>query len=177
MRFTDLTGKKFGRLTVIKRSFPNNKYNHSRWLCRCDCGRTKVVMGSSLIQGNTKSCGCLRIGKSRLPKGLASLRQTFRKYKQTAKMRSHSFKLTEEQFHELTQKDCYYCGAKPSNIGKDAHNIEDYTYNGLDRVDNTKGYTIENVVPCCIHCNRAKNDFTLQGFKDWIKRVHKKVIE
>lgn len=59
-KFIDLTGKKFGRLTVIKKS--KNKYKDKQimWICRCDCGEKIEVIGNSLVRGNTKSCGCLR---------------------------------------------------------------------------------------------------------------------
>lgn len=59
----DLTGMKFGRLTVIKRAenyvSPKGDTN-TRWLCLCDCGKYVVVSQSRLMSGNTKSCGCLR---------------------------------------------------------------------------------------------------------------------
>lgn len=58
----DLVGKKFGRLTVIKFD-SKDKRGKLKWLCRCDCGKEKVVLGSRLKDGNTKSCGCLRIEK------------------------------------------------------------------------------------------------------------------
>lgn len=56
--FIDLTGKRFGRLVVIKR-VENGNRRSLRWLCRCDCGKETVVFGDSLKQGKTKSCGCL----------------------------------------------------------------------------------------------------------------------
>ena len=55
--FIDLTGKRFGRLTVQKRV--ENRGTSPQWLCNCDCGNTKVVLGSLLRNGHTKSCGCL----------------------------------------------------------------------------------------------------------------------
>jgi len=63
----DLTGNKFGRLMVIDRSYPNQGIN-LMWLCKCDCGVKKVVRGSHLKDGHTKSCGCLRneLSKKRL---------------------------------------------------------------------------------------------------------------
>lgn len=177
-KLIDLTGKKFGKLTVIKRSFPNNKYNNSRWLCRCDCGKEKITFRSYLIQGHTKSCGCLRSGRGRLPKGIASLRERFRQYKQAAKMRGYIFDLTEKQFAKLTQQNCHYCGAKPNNKQKTRTNYHEvYIYNGLDRVDNTKGYTIDNVVSCCKICNNKKGAMTLREFKNWIEKVYKKFEE
>ena len=58
MKFNDLTGMKFGRLTVMKK-MPNNGNNKVVWLCKCDCGNETVVIGSRLYTGKTKSCGCL----------------------------------------------------------------------------------------------------------------------
>lgn len=57
MKLNDLTGKRFGRWTVIKRS--ENKAR-TRWLCRCDCGTLKSVQGSGLVTGASTSCGCFR---------------------------------------------------------------------------------------------------------------------
>lgn len=57
-----LTGMKFGKLTVIKR-VENDKHGKTRWLCKCDCGNQKVINGSSLTRGLTVSCGCNRIQK------------------------------------------------------------------------------------------------------------------
>lgn len=58
-KFEDLTGKKFGRLLVLKR-VKNDEGNHSRWLCQCSCGNTIITRGCRLKEGSTKSCGCLR---------------------------------------------------------------------------------------------------------------------
>jgi hypothetical protein len=58
--FVDLTGRKFGRLTVIEQA-PNKGRGKTTWLCRCDCGQEVAVLANSLISGNTRSCGCLAI--------------------------------------------------------------------------------------------------------------------
>ena len=59
----DLTGKKFGRLTVIRRDFtkPSRK---AMWLCVCDCGKELIVGGDHLRSGHSKSCGCLQKEKA-----------------------------------------------------------------------------------------------------------------
>lgn len=65
LNFNDLKGKKYGRLLAI--SF--NKLNHSgnsMWLCKCDCKNEKIVCGSKLLNGHTKSCGCLRSSRNGL---------------------------------------------------------------------------------------------------------------
>jgi hypothetical protein len=59
-RVKDLTGQKFGRLTVV--SFAYIKNNKSFWNCVCKCGNEKIINSGSLTRGLTKSCGCLRIG-------------------------------------------------------------------------------------------------------------------
>jgi len=58
-RFIDLTGQKFGRLTVLER-VNNCKYYKPHWLCRCDCNNKIIACGSEIKRGNIKSCGCLR---------------------------------------------------------------------------------------------------------------------
>ena len=58
-KFIDLTGKKFGRLTVVKRE-GTDKNKQILWLCKCDCGNYKVVRRGHLKKGGIKSCGCLR---------------------------------------------------------------------------------------------------------------------
>lgn len=56
MKFIDLTGQKYGRLTVIARA--ENKGKQTMWLCRCECGKEKVVNGYYLKGGQIQSCGC-----------------------------------------------------------------------------------------------------------------------
>lgn len=60
VKLIDMTGQKFGRLLVMKRSglLPNGSTSLKAWLCKCDCGDMVVVRGSCLRSGNTKSCGC-----------------------------------------------------------------------------------------------------------------------
>ena len=61
-RVKDLTGMKFGRLTVIKEC-GRDKYGQALWLCRCECGNKVVVRGGNLRRGNTTSCGCYKSDK------------------------------------------------------------------------------------------------------------------
>ena len=59
MTFTDLSGRKFERLYVVRKSF-TNKHRKVVWECLCDCGKTAYVATRELKSGNTKSCGCLK---------------------------------------------------------------------------------------------------------------------
>lgn len=68
--FKDITGQRFGRLVAIK---PRDKTKNGtwRWLCRCDCGNETVVVGISLTQVMSRSCGCLNRERNRLKHGLS----------------------------------------------------------------------------------------------------------
>ena len=57
-KFNNLTGQKFGRLTVVERA--ENRYRQTIWRCLCDCGKTVEVQGKHLKDGYTTSCGCYR---------------------------------------------------------------------------------------------------------------------
>jgi len=57
----EMAGKRFGRLIVLRDSKKRDKYKNIIWLCRCDCGNSKLAVASHLRSGNTKSCGCLNI--------------------------------------------------------------------------------------------------------------------
>lgn len=59
-RFTDLTGKRFGRLTAIRRIEKKTSSGY-KWECMCDCGRSSAVSVAALLGGRTLSCGCLQV--------------------------------------------------------------------------------------------------------------------
>ena len=58
VRIRDLTGQRFGRLTVVE--VDQSKSRNLKWICTCDCGTTTTARACNLISGNTRSCGCLR---------------------------------------------------------------------------------------------------------------------
>lgn len=62
MKYKDLTGKTFGRLTVLELA-PERKQNKVTWLCQCSCGKLTSVVGNSLSTGNTTSCGCAKLDR------------------------------------------------------------------------------------------------------------------
>lgn len=65
----DLTGNRYGKLTVLCRegSWRDREglYSTPMWRCRCDCGRETVVIGQNLKQGKTQSCGCIKRGRKK----------------------------------------------------------------------------------------------------------------
>lgn len=175
----NLLNKTFGDLKVIE--FLGSKTKFGRmirfWKCLCICGKEKEVPSVQLKAGKTKSCGCMllkyRSLNARKPEGYCALTQLICAYKCDARKRKLEFKLNRKEFLELTQKNCYYCNIIPSQIRGKKLISGIFIYNGIDRVDNNKGYVIENCVPCCEQCNRAKLDYTQEQFIEWIKRVYK----
>lgn len=57
---TDITGKKFGKLTVTAFAFSRPRNRESMWNCSCDCGGNKLAWAKLLVNGTTKSCGCIK---------------------------------------------------------------------------------------------------------------------
>lgn len=170
MRVIDLTGRKFGKLTVLKRSKSNN--HGARWLCSCDCGKETIKDSWALQVGESKSCGCSRYDWKRQPFGVASARAILRGYQRRAKRSNRSWRLSDKQFYFLTAQDCAYCGRKPVTKNDHGRYNGAKPYNGIDRLNNKIGYVFKNCVPCCASCNYAKGRLSFDYFLDVIKRVY-----
>jgi catalase (peroxidase I) len=81
--------------------------------------------------------------------------------------------LTENQFITLASLPCHWCQAPPSNTRYHRNNKSvSFTYNGLDRIDNTKGHDFDNVRPCCWDCNNFRSNRTVQRFEEKIIRIY-----
>lgn len=164
----DLRSKRFGRLTVEDNPPDRSRKGYPKWLCKCDCGNERWVYSLYLNNGHTQSCGCLGKESRMKPPGEAGFNYVLRFYRRNAKARCLSWELTNEQVRELTTMDCFYCGKQPSTVSdKGISQNGQYTYNGIDRLDNTVGYVYKNCVPCCQDCNRIKKDFSI----DWMKKI------
>lgn len=182
----DLIGKKFGKLLVLERHYKNSKANKTRFKCNCDCGNTIVVVGSSLVNGHATSCGCYRNANNKVnklsPPGQVSYLIKYGSCKKAAFSRDLGFSLTKEQHKDLILQNCYYCGDPPikynpyitlNKVGRKYPILQEtidrawIVANGIDRVNNAIGYTIENCVPCCHPCNEAKSD---RSAEEYLKR-------
>jgi len=167
---------KYGRLTVLNRA--GTKDGKALWFCRCECGNFVIVSGGCLRKGNTRSCGCLqketRSQIGRLPKGEASFNQALRRLKHSAERRNLEWILSKEEVKNLITEPCYYCGAKP-RIHNDSNHKScngNFPYTGIDRIDSSKGYTLENVVSCCSDCNYMKHTLSTDEFKKHIIKIY-----
>ena len=181
-----LVGQRFERLVVQRRvgRLPGRPLGKVFWECRCNCGQVRTICTQSLTNGHSRSCGCLKIEiftqKSRLANtGEAGLRKLLDAYRRDAKRRGYQFMLSARAFKTLVQKPCYYCGAPPMHCRKPTvRQTSPQTVafgtiftNGVDRVDNARGYEPDNVVPCCGVCNRAKGVRGIEEFLAWARRI------
>lgn len=170
-KYKIVEGDIFNRLTVIK-YLHHNVQRKSIWLFKCTCGKESILQMDNVINGHTKSCGCFIDTKNRSSKE-APLNKIYGQYRNRAVKLKKDFKLDKEQFKEITSKDCHYCGDKPYQLSYNKNKSFCYTYNGIDRIDNTKGYIIDNILPCCGNCNLMKKDMTYEEFLNYIKKIYK----
>ena len=172
----DLLGQVFGRLTVIAPGSIKVGRTARGHLCRCACGKEKVITRTSLFSGNANSCGCLHkdmLSERSIKRGenisVMGPRMVYSRYKANARGRKHTFTLTLEEFTSIIQSPCAYCGMESSIIHK--RKTTSYPHNGVDRIDSSRGYELDNCAPCCFTCNFAKNSMPLGEFRKWITRL------
>ena len=170
-------GKKYGKLTVVEKTEKRSKSGSVFWVCLCDCGNKKEINGVSLRSGQTKSCGCNNGGDSNPETGRIKL---YKSLKNGAFSRNLIFEITYNEFLVISNQNCYICGEEPKDIRygyirrRYTQNKDNWVIcNSLDRIDNTIGYTLENVRPCCSMCNRMKSDFELEVFLEKISKINK----
>lgn len=202
-QYQDFTGQQIGFLKIIKRLEdnlikPNDKI---RWEAQCICSTIVNVSSRQLRRAPNRSCGCQwRIHAplaKRDPKhtNINNLYSNYVKEADGTRIRKNNRKrligwaLTKEQFCILIFGNCHYCGIEPnrehnvfkrtrykkarSKEAQKRHEDGKIFVHGIDRIDPTRGYSIDNCVSCCTDCNYGKHTKTTEEFLTWINRVHK----
>lgn len=179
----DLMGQRFGRLTVVERLGKVPKRGQM-WLCRCDCGGTKIKRASALRIGEARSCGCLlresrslngkRLKRALLDGRSLALNRLRSSHLGAARDRGIA-PLDRATWEAMVLSPCSYCGSRDQ---RDVRSRQGLTIAvvGIDRIDNSKGYEPDNCVPCCKVCNLAKNTMTRDEFIAWVERVHAHLV-
>ena len=169
----DWTGLNHGKLTFIKQ---RGTYSSGQmiWESHCECGNICFTVPSS----NAQSCGCIGIQKSK--NWCSILGSKGRKFSPeiscARRVWSGNYKdgdIDFEQFYNLSQKPCFYCGTLFSNENFTEGKIPgSFKYNGLDRIDSSKLHTQNNVVTCCKWCNLSKRERSVADFLNHIKMIY-----
>lgn len=148
-KLIDLTGQKFGRLTVVKRIedyVQPNGNRKTRWLCKCDCGNEIGLCATTLKTGNTKSCGCLKKD--------CGTEQFYKHGKSETRLYSIYSAMKQRCYNEKKDRFKDYGGRGITVCDEWLHDFQAFydwsMANGyrdnltIDRKDNDKGYSPEN---------------------------------
>ncbi len=173
----DLSGRLIGIWRVM--SFSHTKERSScgkvrkrhYWLGKCtNCGSERKLEEHNMLPpagGKCQNCW----GN---PQGHSGFKELLDSYNRNARKLKREFLLTEQEFKDITSKHCYYCNCPPLQI-KCNKRLKTkwgaYLYNGIDRINNDVGYLLPNCVPCCVICNRAKNNMSYVDFMAYINRI------
>lgn len=174
-KYANCLGIKFNHWEVIGPSVKGvgtrkERRTSRKWLCKCVCGVERFISSTRIKSASTYSCGCLNSpGGKKTHATPAVVNELVGWYLYGASQRDLPFELTHEQCYSLFAKNCVYCGTPPTTVKK--HYKGAFLYNGIDRVDNSLGYTLANSVTCCKACNLAKHKMSLGDFKAWIQRL------
>ena len=189
-----MIGLVYNNWKVLEHSHTKGKIAYYKCICLL-CNEEHVVDGRNIRSGASKCCqkcagnkpGQKREYKergayeSKYTVEEARYRYLYTRNKKDAKRRGIEFSLTFEEHRKLVAGNCTYCGIEPSTtvnvfkgdkLSKEKEAQGFLTYNGIDRLDSTKGYETSNVQTCCEYCNKAKLARSEEEFLIWIKRAH-----
>lgn len=156
----DLTGKKFGRLKVLKLTNIDDDFYTKYYLCKCDCGKEVVVRGNHLTIGKTKSCGCL---KSEVHSKRMKGNKNWNHIHKGKEHPNYNPELTDEERianrdttdninwrKSVYERDNYTCQKckKRGNQDINAHHISNYSN------DEDNRYNIDNGITLCVKCHK-----------------------
>ncbi len=147
-------GQRFGNLTVVQ-VHPGGPNRPRSVECMCDCGQTYFVASVRLNRGEVQRC--FQCAPWRRTSEEIAFRRRLHNYQSSAQRKNLCFNFTETQFRKFYDGACNYCGSSPAK--------------GIDRRDNSIGYTQNNSVPCCSTCNYAKRDMSERDFLSWVSRI------
>ncbi len=171
----DLTNRRFGKLLVVSDT-GRRKSRRPIWKCLCDCGKSVEVLGKYLLVGDTKSCGCYRIGNAHNRDALGEITKSFwTPIVKQAERRGIPFEITREFAWQLYIDQNRKC-ALTGDVITFALNIRDERGShtaSLDRVDNSLGYTMGNVQWVHKKVNIMKNVMSNQELALWCEKIYK----
>ena len=175
-KIKDLTGQKFGRLTVL--GYTENRLRGGVvWRCLCSCGNTAFVISSDLTRHNTQSCGCLHreIVSARLSRLVGYLSPAWKpkltdEERMQYQVRGRSISGYKEWRTSVYKRDdytCQKCGERGGNK-LNAHHIEGFADNPELRTELSNGITL------CKDCHKDFHHLygygsTRDKFEEWIK--------
>ena len=171
----DISNEKFGKLFVLKFSGQIYKDGQALWECECDCGNIVYITGGHLRYGHTKSCGCLKhTSKSNSPcwKGFGEISGGFWcEIKNSARKRDITITIVIKDIWNLFLQQDRKCALTNLPLKFGSKRLKEETTASLDRIDSSKGYTIDNVQWLHKTVNKMKMDLTQDEFVEFCKLI------
>lgn len=161
---SDLSGKTFGKLKIIRRAEYNElikKHAGAYWICQCECGKIATLRGSNIVNGSSKSCGCLwkRAKYEQIP-GMYLTR-----LKANAIRRNISYNITPSYLWELFKKQNSKCALSKIDL---VFGPKTKQTASVDRINSSIGYEEGNVQWIHKDINQMKMDMPEDIFLNWI---------
>lgn len=176
-----LLGKRFGRLLVVGGPHREDRKSHYKWLCQCDCGKTKLLVGHDLRRGHVVSCGCFSREAASIRNATHGLlKKHMATYNVWRGMKRRCYDPNNIAYQNYGQRGISVCarwrndfaaffkdmGAKPKGMH-------------IDRIDNSRGYEPGNcrwTTPKQNNRNRRSNRLlTINGVTkpmvDWAEQA------
>lgn len=150
-----------------------NKKGYNKWKVKCPNCKTEAWKFSNTLMGLKHPCKKCYDNSMKVFNETPAIKKAFISLKANAKSRSIGVDITEQEFFLMAASPCVYCGAEPVEKTPPKEWQKSVFLNGIDRRDNTLGYTLENSVACCEQCNWAKKDLTLVEWNNWIEMLIK----
>lgn len=165
MRSKSEVGGHYGRWTMIED-------RGLKALFRCDCGAEHERHKANILSGRSTQCRkCGFISQS--AKKTDNYSEEWKRrviYQMIRSGAKKEFSLSEEEVWEICQQNCFYCDSPPKN--KRGSLVNPVLYSGIDRIDSSLGYSIDNIRPACWKCNSAKKEMSDAEFVSWISRAY-----
>tara|TARA_R110000751_G_scaffold46368_1_gene104387 strand:+ start:4330 stop:5040 length:711 start_codon:yes stop_codon:yes gene_type:complete len=168
----DLSGKKFGRLTVIDQAKIDKKGRW--WNCLCLCSKKCIIKGLALKTGNTKSCGCLATESKKSKTGENNHNWRFDLSQEERENRRQCKEYTEWRTNVFS-RDNYTCQICEKSSGLNAHHLDGWNWCIERRHD------IDNGVTLCVDCHErfhavyGKGDNSLEQFEEFLEMERSEV--
>lgn len=153
----------------MKAAFSDGRLKHLAWANESVRNRPETI---ARLRRNAVSAGRARGAQLAVSDERLVLGQHFSNYRSRAKQLGVVFDFDLGAFEALVRRDCWYCGRGPRRTWRTyGCNQKVALLNGLDRLDNSVGYTVENVVTCCGPCNRAKHTQSVDDFLEMARLI------
>ena len=168
---------------ILEKIITDNKFQPISYKIKCKCEKIyqlrRDTLRNNINKGNIIQCTSCQ----RKLTALSNINSTkinqlnifYKRYLKNANDRKYNFELSLEEFSEIISNNCYYCN--DSGIKHGTRSTKYIVSNGIDRLNNDLGYTLENSVACCSICNKMKHAFTEKVFIEQINKIYKFKLE